>query len=98
MPHYAYRITPPRADFVRTLTEAERAIMLRHWNYLQGQFAAGKINVVGRCENGDYGITILETGSMEEARQIMQEDPAVAGGLMRAEIHEFRLLLVRPPA
>jgi uncharacterized protein YciI len=98
MPHYAYRVIPKRPDFIRTMSEADRAIIGRHWNYLQEQFAAGKINVVGRCEHGEYGLTIVEVPSPEEARQIMQGDPAVAEGLMDAEMHEFRLLLFRPPA
>ncbi len=98
MAQYIYRILSPRPDFVGTITELERATMGRHWVYLEGQFKAGKVQVVGRCVDGTYGITILEAASLEEARRFMAADPAVADGLMRAELHEFRLTLVQAPA
>jgi uncharacterized protein len=97
MPHYIYRITPPRERFVETITPREEEIIGRHWEHLQAQFAAGKLNVVGRCESGAYGLVVFPCASEEEARRFMQTDPAISAGLMKAELEEFRLLLVRAP-
>ena len=43
----------------------------------------------------DMGIAILETDTMEEAAEIMTNDPAVKGGIMSAELFEFSLALYR---
>jgi hypothetical protein len=42
-------------------------------------------------EPGDktFGIAIFEAADEHVARKFMQENPAVAGGLMTAELHPF---------
>jgi hypothetical protein len=48
-------------------------------------------------ESGDktFGIAIFEAPDEDAARKFMQEDPAVAGGLMTAELHPFAVALQR---
>jgi uncharacterized protein YciI len=48
-------------------------------------------------ESGDktFGISIFEAPDEDAARKFMQEDPAVAGGLMTAELHPFAVALQR---
>ena len=79
------------------MTAMEGAVIERHWQHLQALFAAGRVNVVGRCENGASGLVVFEAPSFADARAVRQADPVVAAGLMDAELHDFRLLLVRPP-
>ncbi|NGM44000.1 hypothetical protein G5B31_00465 [Rhodobacter sp. SGA-6-6] len=92
MPTFLYRILPPRADFAATVTEAEMAVMGRHFGYLQGLHAAGRLRFVGRAENGDFGLAVVEAADEAEARAVAEADPAVAEGLMRAEVHAFRIV------
>lgn len=54
MPAFAYRIVPPRADFVATITDGEAAMMGAHFGFLQGLEAEGRVIFVGRCDNGDW--------------------------------------------
>ena len=96
MPRYIYKIAPRRERFVETITEAEQAIIGRHWQYLQEQFALGKVQLVGRCVDAAFGITIFEADSLDEARELMEHDPVVAENLFVADLHEFSVLLVRP--
>lgn len=98
MPHYLFRLIPPRSDFFTTSSDAERATMSRHWAYLQSQFAAGRIVLAGRCTDGAYGLVIADTASAEEAHTLMAGAPAVAAGIMRPEFHEFTLTLQRAAA
>ena len=46
MPAFAYRILPPRANFVATITDGEAATMGAHFGFLQGLEAEGRTVVV----------------------------------------------------
>ena len=96
MPTYAYRILPPRGDFAATIRPEEMALMGRHFEHLQTLHAQGIVRYVGRAENGDYGFCVFEAGDEAEARAIAESDPAVAGGLMRLEVHPFMVVFDRP--
>lgn len=96
MPTFAYRILPPRADFVATIAPSETAVMGRHQEHIQALHARGVARYVGRAENGDYGLCVIEAADEAEARRIAGSDPAVAEGLMRLEVHAFRVVLDGP--
>ena len=98
MPTFAYRILPPRESFVATMEPREMAVMGRHWEHIQALHARGVVQYVGRAENGDYGLCVIEAADEAEARRIAASDPAVAEGLMRAEVHAFMVVLDRPAA
>jgi uncharacterized protein YciI len=93
VPTFAYRILPPRAEFVATMQPEEMAVMGRHWEHIQALHARGVIRYVGRAENG---FCVLEAADEAEARAIAASDPAVAEGLMRLEVHAFAVVLDRP--
>ena len=71
MPQFAYRILPKRADFIATMTAMEGAVIERHWQHLQALFAAGRVNVVGRCENGASGLVVFEAPSFADGLDVM---------------------------
>jgi hypothetical protein len=50
-----------------------------------------------RFQEGDktLGIAIFEAPDEDAAKKFMEEDPAVAGGLMTAELHPFAVALER---
>jgi uncharacterized protein YciI len=75
-------------------TTEEAAIVARHLEYLQAQARAGKVRIAGRTTEDNertFGLVLLAAASEDEARAIMNADPAVAQGVMRAELHPFRL-------
>lgn len=98
MPTFAYRILPPRADFVATIRPEEMDVMGRHWEHLQVLDAQGVLRFVGRAENGDYGFCVIEAADEDEAWRLARSDPAVAEGLMRLEVHAFDVVIEHPDA
>jgi hypothetical protein len=46
-------------------------------------------------DESTFGIAIFEAENEEVARTIMENDPAVAGGVMRATLYPYRVALMR---
>lgn len=99
--HFCYRLSL-RGDLrdFKNWTEEENQTIGVHFNYLKDMLEAGKLVLAGRTVNmpmtdKDMGIAILETDTMEEAAEIMANDPAVKSGIMTAELFEFSLALYR---
>lgn len=88
-------IKRPRENFIETMTEEESDIMSEHFEYLKQKLAEGKLILAGPVLTGDFGLSILETESEEEARDIMNNDPAVLAGIMKPEIYPYRVSLLR---
>lgn len=77
-------------------TEADNAIVGRHFARLQVLLGEGRLVLAGRTQDeAPRGIVILETGTEEEARELMESDPAVAEGVMTAELFPYRVALMR---
>ena len=96
--HYIYLIRP-RPGFVDSMTPGEEAVMAEHFAYLQDLMTQGRLVMAGPCLDGAFGIVILRVPSqrdsdgLEEARGLMEADPAVRAGVMRAELHPFKISL-----
>jgi uncharacterized protein len=70
-------------------------------SHLQQLLAAGTLLMAGRTTNNDertFGIAILVAESEAKARELMQNDPAVRHGVMRAELFPYRIALWSPDA
>jgi uncharacterized protein YciI len=95
MMQFLYRITPTRLGMVTEgPTDVEEAILTRHFNYLKSLTDQGTVLLFGRTQNSDettFGIAIFRAESENEARSIMLNDPAVKGGLMRAELYPYKV-------
>jgi uncharacterized protein YciI len=95
MKQFLYRITPTRLGMVtQGPSEKEAAIMSQHFNYLKSLTDQGTVLLFGRTQNVDdttFGIAIFRASSDEEARAIMNNDPAVKNGLMRAQLHPYKV-------
>lgn len=79
-------------------TEREEKIVNNHFNKLQGLLADCKLILAGKTADLDentFGIVILEVESEEEALNIMKSDPAVAEGIMKAELFPYSVALIR---
>ncbi len=93
---YLYMIRATRPDFSpEAMTPLEQQLMGEHWGYLQQLFAQGQLLLTGPCTDGAFGIAIFEASSLDDARQIATNDPAVKGGVMSVELHPYRVSLLR---
>jgi uncharacterized protein len=97
MEEFVYLIHPVREDFIQSMTQDEREIMERHFNYLNDLLSEEKLILAGPCLDGKFGIVVYRAESMEAAREIMDNDPAVLNGLMTGELHPYRVSLMANP-
>jgi uncharacterized protein YciI len=94
---YVLHLVPRLYDH-QNWTEEDNAALQRHFARFQGAIKTGQLILAGRtAESGDktFGIAIFEANDEAAARKFMEEDPAVASGLMTAELHPFTVALQR---
>lgn len=94
---YVLRLVP-RLYSDSAWTKEDNAVLSRHFVRLQEAAKSGQLILAGKTSGpGDktFGIAIFEAPDEETARKFMQEDPAVANGLMTAELHPFAVALQR---
>jgi len=94
---YLYRIRPAREGFLTQSTPEEDAIVAQHFEYLRSLTEQGVVLLAGRTSTDDaasHGIVVFCADSDVAARTVMNGDPAVAGGVFRAELFPFRIALV----
>lgn len=90
MEHYIYLLRPIRPELIDHATAEEEAVLEEHFRYLQAALSDGRLLLAGPCLDGAFGIVVFRAPSAEAALKFMQGDPAVAAGLMSAELHSFR--------
>ncbi len=94
---FLYRIQPSRAEMLTTgPTLEELAATQAHFAFLEAARDAGVVFAAGRTLTTDertFGIVILRAPDEQAAREFMEADPAVAAGVMRAELFPFRVAL-----
>jgi uncharacterized protein YciI len=95
MLHWLYVLTPPRQTFRDDMTDEESEIMGLHFRYLQGLLQDGTLVLAGPALRPLFGISIFEADDESAARAVMAADPAVSSGLQAAELHPFRVSLLR---
>jgi len=97
---FLYRIQPIRHEMLtKGATEAEARIVSEHFNYLKRLTDDGVIILAGRTPNTDYssfGIVLLKAESIDAAREIMLNDPAVKNNVFRAELYPYKTSLFSP--
>jgi len=77
-------------------TDAEQAVVAEHLAYLLDLDAKGVIILVGRTlttGNDTMGLAIFRAESEDDARRIMNGDPAVRKGVMTATLYPFKVVL-----
>jgi len=98
--HFLYRIQAVRpAMLAEGPTADEEQIISEHFSYLEGLTKTGIVLHAGRTLTTDertFGIVIFRSDSEEEARAVMDGDPAVKQGVMRAELFPYRIALAGP--
>lgn len=94
---YVLRLVP-RLHSDSAWTKDDEAVLARHFARFKRAAEAGELILAGRTqEPGDktFGIAIFEATDETAARKFMEGDPAVAEGLMTAELHPFGVALQR---
>ncbi len=79
-------------------TDRENKTVEKHFNRLQEWKEEGFLILAGRTTQMDentFGIVIFEAADEETARTLMKSDPAVAEGVMTAELYPYRVALSR---
>jgi uncharacterized protein YciI len=96
MSEWIYFIHPPREDFAATMTDEERAVWGVHFARFERLLAEGTLILVGpTLGSTNTGIAIFEAPDEASARQLMDDDPVIAGGYGRGELRPFRVSLLR---
>jgi len=90
-----------RATRLGMLTEGptpeERVVVKGHLEYLEGLAQAGVVLLAGRTQTADektFGLVVFQSESDDAARRIADGDPAVARGVMRAEVYPYRIAVL----
>jgi uncharacterized protein YciI/uncharacterized protein YndB with AHSA1/START domain len=86
-------LRPTRANFQLSPTEDEAEALARHFAFLQGLVAAGKVVLAGPATDGSLGLVVFPHASEAEARELVAGDPCVVAGVMEAEVKPFRMSL-----
>jgi uncharacterized protein YciI len=80
-------------------TDDEARVVREHFAYLEQLVPQGTVLMAGRTLNNDertFGMVVFVAASVAEAERIVNEDPAVRGGVMRAELFPYRIALWSP--
>jgi uncharacterized protein YciI len=88
----------PRLYDDKAWTAEDKAAVDRHLANFKAATHSGQLILAGRTrESGDktFGIAIFEAADEAAARKFMEADPAVAAGVMTAELHPFAVVLQR---
>ena len=99
MNQFLYFLKPTRLGMVTDgPTPEEAETVSRHFAYLSDLTEKGVMILVGRTQNSDestFGIAIFEAEDESTARTIMENDPAVVGGVMSATLYPYKIALMR---
>ncbi len=99
---FLYRIQPVRAEVLQGgASKLESSQIEEHFSYLKLLSEKGVVFLAGRTTNSDYssfGMVILRAASEDEARNIMNSDPAVKNRVFRAELFPYSNALLNDKA
>ena len=86
-------LIPPRPTFGTDMTDAEGALMQKHFEYWKQQYAKGVLLFGGPVlePRGWYGVIVLRATTEVGARAIASADPSVKGGVNKIDVAEMRV-------
>ncbi len=92
---FIYIVKPRKENFNETATIEENNIVGEHFLYLQKLLEQNILILAGPELNAEFGIAIIETDSEDEARNIMENDPAVKKKVFSAKLYSFKVSLIK---
>lgn len=93
--HFLYILKPHRENFADNMTDEEASVMSEHFNYLKDLLEKGILVLAGPETTGKFGLALVETDSEEEAKNIMDNDPAFKKNVCNATLYPYRISLLR---
>lgn len=97
MPHFVYKLIPPRPTFPADMTE--EAVMQEHFGYWARLIEDRRAVAYGPVmePNGTYGIAVLDVADERVARSLAEGDPAITSSAgFDFEVHPMPDAIVRP--
>jgi arylformamidase len=98
-PQFIYVLKPTRLGMLTDgATPEEADTVSRHFAYFKDLTEKGVMILMGRTQNTDettFGIAVFEANDEVAARQIMENDPAIRGGVMTATLYPYKIALMR---
>jgi uncharacterized protein YciI len=91
---FLYQIKPIRENFMVEQSTEEQNALEEHFLYLQNLLQEGKLVLAGPCLDASFGVVILQNTNQEEARLIMDNDPAIVNKIMTGKLYPFRVSLL----
>jgi uncharacterized protein len=82
---------PKRDRWLETMTNAEKAVMAQHFQYVNRLYSEGSIVFAGACTDGAMGLLVYQAEAEEEARQLFENDPLTKSGITNTEFHPFTI-------
>ena len=84
--------------YEKNWTDETNEIVGKHFAYLKGLYENGIMKLVGKTDYGvehesNRGYAIFEAEDEVKAKEIMLNDPCIMAGVMRADLHPFRIAL-----
>ena len=97
---FVYVLRPIRIEMLTAgPTPEEAEVISAHVEYLERLAETGTVLLAGRTQTADentFGIVIIRAETEREARHVMENDPAVSGGVMGARLFPYRVAVVSP--
>lgn len=78
--YFVLHLLPSRPDFAQTMTDDERAIMMKHVAYWTVLMKKGSVVVFGPVfdPKATYGLGVVSVDSLTELQELIANDPAAA--------------------
>ena len=90
--HFFVKLTGTREGFPENMTTDEERIMEDHFQYLLGQAEKKSVLLAGPCfSDPGFGLVIVSEADEDKARAIVENDPAIKGGVLKYEMSPLRL-------
>ena len=98
MGHFIYTLKVVRREMLTDGPDrTEAQILDNHLEYLRDLTESGAGKFIGRTLTTGpetFGVVVFSAADEASARRIMEQDPAVAQGVMTAELQPFSIVLV----
>jgi len=92
---FLYVLKIARLDLLRSgPTEEEATVLSQHAAYVDRLAREGVVELAGRTQNADestFGLVIFRAESEDAAGAIMDQDPAVAHGVMNGTLYPYKI-------
>jgi uncharacterized protein YciI len=94
---WIYLLRATRPEMVDEPTDDELVWLRQHFSYLERLTAEGTVMLAGPSisPTDTFGLCVLDVEDEGMAREIMQADPSIVGGIMTGELRPMRMTFLR---